>query len=806
MNEEQITEAVARVLFPHAIWETQQLAWIQCPGQDHHTGSNGKKDCRLTINDGIPPTLFCCHQSCQQEVAEWNYKLRSEIGKLKKSAGNIARKVGFNGKTTQISRSDATKIASTSLKPLEVLQPMQLPSAIADGQRRHLEACFLPEELVSIVLGKGIEGKPLDRGKTQAPYPLETAHEHGTYIRVNPMKPNGAGDNDVTAWRHCLIECDSAPLELQWAAINASGLPVSVAVYSGGRSIHAWARVDAATPEEFRERAKMAADAMEAFEGIVVDRKALNCSRLARLAGRQRFDAWQDLLAVNIGATCWDDWVAKNKDRDQRDEFGRNAELMKTLALEFADRVKEDEWLEDRAQFYYRKAKKDFIMIRDGVITPLTEAGIKVAMRQEGLVFDKEETEAEVYRVMTANGIDYDGSMPGYPVGLHVEGGRKYYCDAAATWFDGIAPDKLSPGRNWEMIHKLTTQLFVPRQSDEVEESQAWWHWVWALKMSREGLKTALKPLTDGDRRQVRPGQAMVLCGPKNCGKSFLVNQIIRPLLGGRQQDAHKAFASGAESFNGELLHGEVWTVDDKEHSHRIDQRRQFGASIKSMMYSGRVGFHAKHKEQITLQPFARLFILCNDQDDAIRVLPPLTADIEDKIHLFRCYYQPTPMPTATGAQWAAYEDRIHQELPFFAGWLDAIEIPERRKDQRNGSACWHDPYIVSLLSIQSPEYQLAQLLVHCLERRTIPQGEALTSMSILDAMREDEGIRATARNLIHDDPAVLGRYLGRIMADVERYQRQMGLYISQAGRHRGGNLYQLRLGIECEDARLVVA
>ena len=527
---------------------------------------------------------------------------------------------------------------------------------------------------------------------------------------------------------------------------------------------------------------------MEEFEGIVLDRSCLNSSRLARLAGRQRGDKWQDLLAVRIGATCWDDWVASRK----------------LPAVPEVDAVAEVPAVEPTpaVEFYYRKAKKDFIMVRGRTITPLTESGLKMALRQEGIVADKDQTEFEVYRVMTGNAIDYDGSMPGYPLGLHEEGGRRYYCDSGPTWFEGTLVSH-DTGAGWETIHKLTTRLFAPPiDGEEPGESRAWWHWIWALKMSREALRLATQPLEDGRRRQVRPGQAMVLCGPKNCGKSFLVGTIIRPLLGGRQQDAHKAFASGADSFNGELLNGEIWTVDDKEHSHRIDQRRQFGASIKSMMYSGRVGFHAKHKEQVTLQPWARLFILCNDQDDAIRVLPPLTPDIEDKMHLFRCYWSPTPMPTSTGAEWSAYEAQIHAELPAFAGWLDAHELPDHAKDQRNGSACWHDPYIVSLLSIQSPEHQLGQLLTHCVDRGLVVSSTPLVAMAILDAMREDDGIRQTARNLVHDDPAILGRYLGRIVADSARYRRTMGLDLTVAGKRRGATMYQVRLVPECEDAR----
>ena len=786
MNEAQVTEAVARVLFPLAEWQSANLAWVQCPGIDLHSTSNGKKDCRLTINDDLPPTLFCCHASCQQEIANWNYRMRSEIGKMKKVAGNVLRAGKIAIKPTILPQTSRVMTP----KALKALDPLPLPPMIPDGQRIHLETCFAPDELVAIVYGKGPDGKPKDKGVTREPISLCDTHELGTYIRVNPMRSGGSSDTDVTAWRHCLLEGDKASMELQWAAIVASNLPVSVAVSSGGRSIHAWVRVDAATPEEFRQRAKEAADAMEEFEGIVLDRSCLNCSRLARLAGRQRGDKWQDLLAVRIGATCWDDWVASRKQADV--PTVENATMVEPVVEPVPE-----------VEFYYRKTKKDFLMVRGRVITPLTESGLKMALRQESMVADKEQSEHEVYKVMTEHAIDYDGSMPGYPLGLHEEGGRRYYCDAGPTWFGGVTPESPEAGAGWETIYKLTTQLFAPKvDGEDPGESRAWWHWVWAIKMSREALKLAIEPLQGGQRRQARPGQAMVLCGPKNCGKSFLVNTIIRPLLGGRQQDAHKAFANDSGNFNGELLNGEIWTIDDKEHSHRIDQRRQFAASIKSMMYSGRVGFHAKHKEQVTLQPWARLFILCNDQDDAIRVLPPLTPDIEDKVHLFRCYWAPTPMPTSTGAEWSAYEAQIHAELPALAGWLDNQQLPDHARDQRNGSVCWHDPYIVGLLSTQSPEHQLAHLLTHCVDRGVLVQSTPLVAMAILDAIRDDEGTRATARNLVHDDPAILGRYLGRIVADAGRYRRTMGLDLAIAGKRRGATMYQLRLVAECEDAR----
>lgn len=405
MTEEQATVAVARAMFPFAEWQDEYLALVQCPGIDLHTGSNGRKDCRLTINDGRPPTLFCVHQSCADVVAAENKRLRSAIGRLKTSAptGNHIR----TGRAAAAKPAQAPVVRKTTPAVLPEpaarlpLTPELLPPPRPNGQALHLETCFGADELVAVVYGNGPHGKPLDAGQTQRREPLTDDHSNGTFIRVNPMRQNGRGDADVAAWRHCLIECDSAALELQWAAIRASQLPVSVVVHSGGRSVHAWVRVDASTAEEFRERASTAADAMEAFEGIKVDRSTLNPSRLARLAGRRRGDATQQLLAINIGATCWDDWLAGRKPPEPPAE----EPLPEAHAL-------------GAVQFYYRKNQKDFLLVRDGNtnVIPLNEAGLKAALRFEGIVEpgDKEAVERMAYDIKLETGIDYDGPMPGY--------------------------------------------------------------------------------------------------------------------------------------------------------------------------------------------------------------------------------------------------------------------------------------------------------------------------------------------------------------------------------------------------------
>jgi hypothetical protein len=768
MTEEQITLAVAAKMFPSIDWETPEKGYLPCPGLHLHTSSDGRRDCRITVNDGMVPTIFCCHNSCSGVVAEVNHQFRSAIGKMKTTTA------GQLGKIKQFAPSHVPKAAQPPMaaikKEQRAIELETLPQPIKNGQALHLETCFQSNELICIVFAGGPEGKPVGRGTTQPPLPLAMDHELGTFIRVNPMAENGASDREVTAYRHCLIECDEAALQLQWSALVASNLPISVAVSSGGRSIHGWVKVDGTDEKQFRERAKIAADTMEEFEGIKVDRATLNPSRLSRLAGCARGDARQELLAVNIGAQSWDEWISQRKP-DQIEETPIAAELAKS-------------------QFFYRKRSKDFLQwTAENTVLPLSDSSCRMMMRREKHVegTDKTAMDEAICNVILKNSLDYDGPLPGYRLGVHKEGGNLYFCDSEPEWLQGTPLSDAIMGKGWETIFGLIKGLFV-----QGENWKQLGHFLATLKQSRDCLKLALQGY--GKNRQVRSGQATVLCGPKACGKSFILRKVIGPILGGRIQDAHKAFSSGSEGFNGELLGGEVWVVDDKEHASDIRTRKQFGSSIKSMLYGATPSFHAKHKTQITVQAFARLFILCNDQDDAIKVLPPLTPDIEDKIHLFRCGYAMPAMATESNNDWKIYGDQIESELPAFAGWLDQHQIPAKLLDSRSGVSCYQDSYVVALLASQSPEYNVAQLIVHALERGILRNHGHITSRMILDDLRNDEGTQHQARNLLHDDPALLGRYLGRIHDDSKRYQTQMGLLITRHSGPRDVVEWQLHL------------
>ncbi len=211
------------------------------------------------------------------------------------------------------------------------LSPVSLPVPVAEGFAALLDACFAPAEFVAIAPAREDDAGEIvpTRGVTMtrddwkqrvaAKGGIEKCFTTtlGLFVRINPMTKGGAKNEDVTAFRHVLVEFDrddkgtTIPKEQQFAAILASGLPVSALIDSGNKSLHAWVRVDAPDATEYRRRVDIIWDW---FEGRCLDRQNKNPSRLSRCPeGRRTVEGEvraQRLLALGIGAKLWSEWEA----------------------------------------------------------------------------------------------------------------------------------------------------------------------------------------------------------------------------------------------------------------------------------------------------------------------------------------------------------------------------------------------------------------------------------------------------------------------------------------------------------------
>lgn len=131
--------------------------------------------------------------------------------------------------------------------------------------------------------------------------------EAGAWIRFNPLDGKGVKNENVTEFRFALVESDNMEIEKQNAVIRELELPVACLVHSGGRSLHAVVRVDAANYPEYRKRVDYLYKVCEK-NGLMVDTQNRNPSRLSRMPGVIRGEKKQFLVDTNIGKRSWDEW------------------------------------------------------------------------------------------------------------------------------------------------------------------------------------------------------------------------------------------------------------------------------------------------------------------------------------------------------------------------------------------------------------------------------------------------------------------------------------------------------------------
>jgi len=217
------------------------------------------------------------------------------------------------------------KMASESMAPATRITTKEL-----------LLNCFQPNEIICITneVGQDEDGRffPASKGTFQTTqwwvdnYFGEREDElfrdkpQGAFIRINPIKQGdySGRDDSVSVYRHVLVEFDSRPKEEQYAIFKQSNLPISALIDSGGKSIHAWVRIDAKDENEWRNRRQAVFDYLSDYEP---DAMTKNPSRWSRLGGIMRGSKEQTILALNIGATSWNDWVSYLESSEVPDEI-----------------------------------------------------------------------------------------------------------------------------------------------------------------------------------------------------------------------------------------------------------------------------------------------------------------------------------------------------------------------------------------------------------------------------------------------------------------------------------------------------
>lgn len=131
--------------------------------------------------------------------------------------------------------------------------------------------------------------------------------EAGAWIRINPLDGKDVKTENVTEFRYALVESDVMEIEKQNAVIRELELPVACLVHSGGKSLHAVVRVDAADYKEYKKRVDYLYHIC-GKNGLKIDTQNRNPSRLSRMPGIIRNGKKQYIVDTNIGKASWNEW------------------------------------------------------------------------------------------------------------------------------------------------------------------------------------------------------------------------------------------------------------------------------------------------------------------------------------------------------------------------------------------------------------------------------------------------------------------------------------------------------------------
>lgn len=129
----------------------------------------------------------------------------------------------------------------------------------------------------------------------------------GAWIRFNPLDGKGIKNENVSEFRYALVESDTMDIEKQNAIMRELELPIAVMVYSGGKSLHAIVRVEAANYDEYRKRVDYLYNVCKK-NGLSIDNQNRNPSRLSRMPGVERNGKKQFIVDTNIGKGSWAEW------------------------------------------------------------------------------------------------------------------------------------------------------------------------------------------------------------------------------------------------------------------------------------------------------------------------------------------------------------------------------------------------------------------------------------------------------------------------------------------------------------------
>lgn len=373
------------------------------------------------------------------------------------------------------------------------------------------------------------------------------------------------------------------------------------------------------------------------------------------VTGGKAWVPWEEILGK--------DWVRKHRE-DKRDEAISNI---------YFDGQKywhneKTRWQElDRQDTILRLTKRGFSN-RTGKGEHISAAGIILSTIQE------------------ENRVDFALPIVNRPAGIVDYQGLRVL---NTTFLKPLEPAEHGDPSMFPFIHSFIWGMFRGQPGLPTEHFLAW------LKRAAESFYF----------RRTRLGQAVFLCGGKDSGKTLLNHRILEPIFGGRAGSPVE-YLTGETGFNSDLFDTFWWAIDDAQ-SPEERGKRALLAKIKDAVVNRQHTYHRKFGAKTRLEWNGRIFVTLNDDPEAVRMLPEVNRNTNDKLMFFRAQPYEGVFPLED-----ELEATIARELPYFLRWLFGWTPPEEVLVRtRVGVKSYFDPQILEVSRQQHISYNFRELL-----------------------------------------------------------------------------------------------
>lgn len=404
------------------------------------------------------------------------------------------------------------------------------------------------------------------------------------------------------------------------------------------------------------------------------------------------------------------------------------------------------ESIKDRINYFVSSKGQGTYYFRrdDGNYQPMNESTLRRHLKRMGMSDAKPEgdTESEIGHLLLDCQMDkmlrFAGNIAGYDSGLH----QTKRGDMFLSLQSPITPDA-EPGE-WDTLRQVLVGLFV--DGENLNRFMAWFYWCWLYLHEREWA----------------PMPVVALAGPKNCGKSLLVDLVSR-VLGDTEKGQALSYVTGDTKFNADLAGSHLLVVDDEISSMDMRSRRHTGQRIKALAVLNDHRIEAKGFDAMTLSPHWRCMFATNDEPESLQVLPIIDDGLADKILLLRCKKVEMPMKARTPRQRREFMDTLLSEVPAMLHFLQESDIVDRYgSSNRMSVEGWQDEILLESLRSFDAHRQLLDL-IDILKPWDIVEGKWEGTAAELEGMLKSDQATARAAEKTLSWTNACGTYLGRL-------------------------------------------